>query len=97
MILAGDIGGTKTLIALFDWKTGRVEPIFQESYPSREYGALEDIVREFVEAYQRTVPSSADAAGDDQKPLEGQAAPETPLVIDAACFGVAGLYEADRL
>ena len=27
MIVAGDIGGTKTHIALFDWREDRVDPI----------------------------------------------------------------------
>jgi glucokinase len=87
MILAADIGGTKTLIALFDWKAERVEPIFEESYPSREYGSLEDIVREFLDAYKRRLVRVPDAEADERQP---EAALETPLVIEAACLGVAG-------
>jgi glucokinase len=91
MILAGDIGGTKTLIALFDWKTERVEPIFHESYPSREYGSLEDIVRGFLDDYQRTlVATEDDPEAEESTRPETDAAVETPLVIEAACFGVAG-------
>ena len=45
MILAGDIGGTKTNLALFgDGFSMRTE----KSYPSREHAALEEIVRAFL-------------------------------------------------
>ena len=49
MILAGDIGGTKILLALYDWKDQRVEPIRQESYWSSDYGSLEEVLTEFLE------------------------------------------------
>jgi glucokinase len=47
MILAGDIGGTKTNLAFFE----EVSPLkigVLESFPSREHGSLDEIVREFV-------------------------------------------------
>ncbi|HLL76732.1 MAG TPA: ROK family protein, partial [Pyrinomonadaceae bacterium] len=49
MILAGDIGGTKTNIALFDEDgRGADKPIGQKSYPSGSYDSLDTIVAEFV-------------------------------------------------
>ena len=49
MIIAGDIGGTKTNVALFEVGGGRVgAPLAQQSYPSARYQSLEDILREFV-------------------------------------------------
>jgi glucokinase len=47
MILAGDIGGTKTNIAFFeDEKT--LEIVAQQTFPSRAHGGLEEIVRQFI-------------------------------------------------
>ncbi|MBV8855810.1 MAG: glucokinase [Acidobacteria bacterium] len=49
MIIAGDIGGTKTNVALFEEVAGRVgAPLAQQSYPSARYGSLEEILRDFV-------------------------------------------------
>lgn len=50
MILAGDIGGTKTNLALFD--AGAVNtPLAAASYPSGRYASLEAILLEFVAAH----------------------------------------------
>lgn len=49
MIIAGDIGGTKTNVALFESEGLRLDRIIaQRSYPSGKYGSLEDILREFM-------------------------------------------------
>jgi glucokinase len=97
MILAGDIGGTKTHIALFDWKTERVDPVFHETYPSRDYPSLEQILVEFFEAYTAVTRSQVDrdehdsAVDKTDDPPEDRNGPMTePLSIEAACFGVAG-------
>jgi len=47
-ILAGDIGGTNTRLALFEQTSGRPVMSLETTYPSRNYNGLEDIVREFV-------------------------------------------------
>jgi glucokinase len=47
MILAGDIGGTKTNVALFeDEELGK--PLAQRSFPSGKFDSLESIISEFV-------------------------------------------------
>ncbi|HLL73397.1 MAG TPA: glucokinase [Pyrinomonadaceae bacterium] len=47
MILAGDIGGTKTNVALFEIEeTGK--PLAQRSFPSGKYDSLDSIVAEFI-------------------------------------------------
>lgn len=49
MIIAGDIGGTKTNVALFEASGGGVgAPLALDSFPSARYDSLEDILREFV-------------------------------------------------
>ncbi len=51
MIIAGDIGGTKTNVALFASEGAGVgRPVVQQSFPSGRYDSLEDILREFVAA-----------------------------------------------
>jgi glucokinase len=53
MIIAGDIGGTKTNVALFEAGEGGVgSALAQQSFPSARYGSLEDILREFVRQHQ---------------------------------------------
>lgn len=44
--LAGDIGGTKTLLRLST--TDSIEPLLQKSYPSAEYTGLSEILDEFL-------------------------------------------------
>ncbi len=48
MLLAGDIGGTKTNLAIFSPERGAREPVAQKIYPSGQYPSLEAIVQEFL-------------------------------------------------
>jgi glucokinase len=82
MILAGDIGGTKTNLALFDWTAGRVEPVRELTVPSADHKTLEDIVEEFLNQ-----PESPDGQRDDSTDAAGGPG---PLSLEAACFGIAG-------
>jgi glucokinase len=48
-VLAGDIGGTKTALAVYrfeETRTARLEA--EQTFPSREYPGLEEIIREFL-------------------------------------------------
>ena len=47
-VLAGDIGGTKTRLGIFEIEGGRFRTIEEKGYSSREYPGLEDIVVDFV-------------------------------------------------
>ena len=51
MILAGDIGGTKTNLALYEWTTDRIEPVHTDSFHSADYQALEEILEEFLASF----------------------------------------------
>lgn len=93
MILAGDIGGTKTNLALFDWTTKRVDPTRAQSFHSADFASLEEIIEEFLVPPASSSPAEAEAgaeesASDNEAPKA--AAPPEPITIDAACFGVAG-------
>ncbi len=46
--LAGDIGGTKTRLALYSTKAGAYDPLEKETFPSQDYSSLEDIVHSFM-------------------------------------------------
>lgn len=48
MLLAGDVGGTKTILAQYEKNTDGLERVRERLYPSADYGSLEDIVHEFL-------------------------------------------------
>ena len=48
MILAGDVGGTKVHLAVYDFVDGRLKHLRDEKFPAKEYTGLEEIVREFL-------------------------------------------------
>lgn len=48
MILAGDVGGTKTNLALFQDFNGRLLPVREERYVSKDAKSLEEIVAKFM-------------------------------------------------
>lgn len=59
MILAGDIGGTKTVLALFSEVEGIAGGVVHETrYPSNEYDSLESVIEDFL-AKVELVPSIA--------------------------------------
>ena len=48
MILAGDIGGTKTNLGIFEVQQGKLTKVQDKRYPSREHAGLEEIVSDFM-------------------------------------------------
>ena len=48
MLLAGDIGGTKTNLAVFSSETGWRKPFAEATYASVNYPDFESLVREFL-------------------------------------------------
>ena len=54
MVLAGDVGGTKAHLALYDFINGKLEYSRDARYPAKEYSGLEEIVREFLGAVKVT-------------------------------------------
>jgi glucokinase len=48
MILAGDVGGTKVHLALYDFINGKLEYSRDERYPAKDFSGLEEIVKEFL-------------------------------------------------
>ena len=48
MILAGDVGGTKTILGLFKRAGAELRVAREETFPSQEYPSLEAIIGEFL-------------------------------------------------
>jgi glucokinase len=48
MILAGDVGGTKVHLALYDFIDGKPKSSRDERYAAKDYSGLEEIVKEFL-------------------------------------------------
>lgn len=48
MILAGDVGGTKTLVALYDASRRTLSPVREETYPSGGFGSLAELLLRFL-------------------------------------------------
>jgi glucokinase len=48
MLLAGDIGGTKTNLAIFSTERGLRDPLLEATFPSSHYPSLEAVVQEFL-------------------------------------------------
>jgi glucokinase len=55
LLLAGDIGGTKTALAVYSAERGPRTPLAQSEFPSGKYDSLGAIVREFLTATGLTV------------------------------------------
>jgi glucokinase len=48
VILAGDVGGTKTELALFDGRGGQLQAVRVARFASRDFDSLEAVVRKFL-------------------------------------------------
>ena len=85
MLLAGDIGGTKTVLALFDVDEANSlarHPLMERTFPSQQYQSLELIIEEFLRECDHSISAgSFGVAG----PVVGSRAQVTnlPWVIDA--------------
>jgi len=55
MLLAGDIGGTKTNLAVFSPEAGWRAPLVEKTFPSSQYPSLEAIVHEFLAQEQFSI------------------------------------------
>ena len=57
LVLAGDIGGTKTNLAVFSLRGEKLHAESQASFPSKQYSGLTPILKEFC-GNQRTVEAA---------------------------------------
>jgi glucokinase len=76
MLIAGDIGGTKTTIGIYSREKGARNPLVERTFPSKSYDSLEAIVDEFLKAENCTVD---DAAFGIAGPVSGSTVTTTNL------------------
>jgi glucokinase len=50
MILAGDVGGTKVHLALYNFEGGKLKPLRDQKFPAHEFANLDDVVHRFLAA-----------------------------------------------
>jgi glucokinase len=82
-VLVGDIGGTKTILAIFSTELGPRKPLIEKTYPSTHYESLEGMVHEFLVEVGMTVNRAC--FGVAGPVVEGLAhITNLPWVIDAA-------------
>ncbi len=96
-VLAGDIGGTNARLALYDVAGARCAPEVMQTYPSREYDSLEEIVRRFIDAHRI---ATSRACFGVPGPVKGGRAQTTnlPWVVEAAKLSAdTGLKRVDIL
>jgi glucokinase len=48
MILAGDVGGTKVHLALYNFDDGKLKPIRDQKFPAGEFPSLDEVVKHFL-------------------------------------------------
>jgi glucokinase len=95
MILGGDIGGTKTNVALFQTNGSEVGPVVrQQTFPSGAYDSLEAILKEFIDGTELRL--SGACFGVAAPVIEGYAkTPNLNWTVSAA--SLAELLKIDRV
>lgn len=54
MILAGDVGGTKVHLALYDFASGQLHAIRDRKFPAHEFHSLDEVVNKFLSGDEQT-------------------------------------------
>lgn len=86
LLLAGDIGGTKTVLALYGPAIGPYDAIAQATFPSRDYPSLEAIVAEFLR--DRDISPCRASLGIAGPVAQGRVqATNLPWIVDERDFG----------
>ena len=65
MILAGDVGGTKVHLALYNFEEGRLKPVRDQKFPASEFATLDEVVLRFLganDSHAATAPGDIIAA-----------------------------------
>lgn len=83
MFLAGDIGGTKTNLAVYAYQDGRLVSQKSGSYPSKEHATLSEIIRAFLADFPTPITHACFGAAG---PVKDGAVRVTnlPWVVNAA-------------
>ncbi|HYW12399.1 MAG TPA: glucokinase [Longimicrobium sp.] len=86
LLLAGDIGGTKTVLALVAERAGKAEIVAEAVFPSREYATLETVVAAFRALHPAPVARAAFSVAGPV--IDGHAhITNLPWRLDEGCLG----------
>jgi glucokinase len=86
MILAGDIGGTKTYLALFRAEGGQLIQVRQEIFSSQAYAGLEEVIQKFLLKSEGSIESAC--FGVAGPVIKGRCeTTNLPWVVDAEQIG----------
>lgn len=97
MILAGDIGGTNTRLALFDGSATKPAVIAIEVFPSKGHAGPEEILREFRAKHPDGIEAASFGIAGPVRNGRSQT-PNLPWVVDSASMAqVLGLASVDLL
>lgn len=90
MLLAGDIGATKTLVGLFTPSPTRPQPVEIRGFTTLEYDSLEAIIEEFLSSRPEARASVTAASFGVAGPIVDQVARLTnvPWYVDAAAIAL---------
>ena len=86
MILAGDIGGTSTRLALADVEGGALRLLAEDKYRSREHRGLGEIVERFTAAHPSPISYGCFGIAGPVRDSRVET-PNLPWVIEAATLG----------
>jgi glucokinase len=96
MILAGDLGGTKTLLGLFERGETRPRQIVARAYPTQEFDSLTAILDAFARDIGRTIAVDAAAVGV-AGPIVDRQAKLTNIQWDISAAEIARRLETSRV
>jgi glucokinase len=94
LILAGDIGGTKTHLALFSLQGEKLQAEMKKTFPSKQYPGLEPVIEEFIADQQVSI--SRVCFGIAGPVVDGQVkTPNLPWVVDS--INIAQRFKLDSV
>jgi glucokinase len=91
MLLAGDVGGTKTLLGLFERSLPRPRPIATHAYPTSEFASFTEILDAFARDVQQPFAVDAAAVGV-AGPVVDNRARLTKIVWDISAAAVTARF-----
>jgi glucokinase len=96
MFLAGDLGGTKTLLGLFERGDRRPRPVASHAYPTQEFASFTEILDAFASDVGQTTPIEAAVIGV-AGPVVGQRARLTNVRWDVTADEIGRRLDTGRV
>src|SRR4051812_42903118 len=96
MLLAGDVGGTKTLLGLFDLAEPRPRPVATRTYVTHEFSTFTEMLDAFARDVHQPFSITAAAVGV-AGPVFGNTAKLTNITWDISAEEVTARFGATRV